>query len=422
MGPHKNFGQAGMELKGSKKRILCVTSNFPRWEGDSTTPFVLHLAEDLQALGWKVDVLAPHAVSAVSHEVIGGVNVNRFRYFWPTSWETVCYQGGALINLKQNRMNYLKLPALIFFEWAAIMKRLMRGEYDLLHSHWILPQGFTGVLAAKPFGIPHVITVHGSDAFALQGKVLSGFKRFSLSGADAVTVNSSATKKQVLCIAPRIPEPRLIPMGISTVEPSRKRTADLRSEYREGNGPLLIFVGRLVYGKGVADVLHAVAEIKNRLPDVKALIVGDGQMRGDLEKTADRLNVANRVIFTGWVEPSDVPNYLAAADIFVGPSKLSPDGSIEAQGLTFLEAMAAGTVVIATAIGGIIDSITNEETGLLVPVDSPKAIAESIIRLEEDGTLKNDLIMNAKKVLNQFTRETSASRFSDLFEEQVEKG
>ncbi len=401
------------------KRILCVTSNFPRWEGDSTTPFVLHLAEDLQTLGWKVDVLAPHAVSAASREVLGGVNVARFRYLWPASLETVCYQGGALMNLKIKRSNYIKLPALVFFEWLAIVSRLMWGKYDLLHSHWMLPQGFTGVLAARPFGIPHVITVHGGDAFALQGKVLSGFKRFSLSGADAVTVNSSATKKQVLSIAPGISEPRLIPMGISTTEPNRQRAAELRSKYRERNGPLLVFVGRLVYGKGVDDLLQAVAIIKKNLPDVKVLIVGEGQIRSDLEKLAIRLEIADSVIFTGWVEPFEVPSYLAAADMFVGPSKQSSDGAIEAQGLTFLEAMAAGTVVIATASGGIEDSVTHQESGILVPEDSPGAIAESVLQLENDSTLKDYLETQAKKVVSRFTREKSASSFSDLFDDQI---
>ena len=410
-----------MQSKPPGKRILCVTSNFPRWEGDSTTPFVLHLAEDLQDLGWQVDVLAPHAPSSVSQEVLAGVNVERFRYFWPASLETVCYQGGALINLQQNRSNYIKLPALVFFEWFAIVRRLLWGNYDLLHSHWILPQGFTGVLAAKPFRLPHVITVHGSDAFALQGKVLGRFKRFSLSGADAVTVNSSATKKQVLSIAPTLSEPSLIPMGFSTTKPDQQRVTDLRSEYRQKNGPLLVFVGRLVYQKGVDDLIQAIAIVKKRLPDVKALIVGDGQMRGDLENLVNQLDVADQVIFTGWVEPSDVSNYVAAADIFIGPSKRSPDGAVEAQGLTFLEAMAAGTVVIATAIGGITDSVKHEETGLLVPTDSPGAIANSILRLEENSSLKDYLVSQSKKVLCKFTREASVSDFSDLFEEQIAK-
>ena len=94
-----------MQPQSKKNRVLCVTSNFPRWEGDSTTPFVLHLAEDLQALGWEVDVLAPHAPSAARHEVLDGVSVDRFRYLWPENRETVCYQGGALINLKQEDSN-----------------------------------------------------------------------------------------------------------------------------------------------------------------------------------------------------------------------------------------------------------------------------------------------------------------------------
>ena len=63
-----------------KRRLLCVTSNFPRWSGDSTTPFVLHLAQDLQSLGWEVHVLAPHAPDAELSEIIGCVRVERFRY------------------------------------------------------------------------------------------------------------------------------------------------------------------------------------------------------------------------------------------------------------------------------------------------------------------------------------------------------
>ncbi len=60
-------------MKNKSRRILCVTSNFPRWEGDSTTPFILHLAQDLIELGWEVDVLAPHAPSTAAQEALGGV-------------------------------------------------------------------------------------------------------------------------------------------------------------------------------------------------------------------------------------------------------------------------------------------------------------------------------------------------------------
>ena len=68
------------------------------------------LAKDLQDSGWHVDVLAPHAPGAYRKETMDNVNVERFRYFWPETHQTVCYQGGALINLRTDRTNYLKLP------------------------------------------------------------------------------------------------------------------------------------------------------------------------------------------------------------------------------------------------------------------------------------------------------------------------
>ena len=159
-GPDRESG------RGAAGRVLLVTSNFPRWQGDATTPFVLNLAQDLQDVGWQVDVLAPHAPGALIRERLGGLEVERFRYLWPESLESVCYQGGALVNLRQKRSNFLKLPALVLSEWLAVVRRLRTGRYDLLNSHWILPQGFTGTLAARLLGVPHVLTVHGGDVFA----------------------------------------------------------------------------------------------------------------------------------------------------------------------------------------------------------------------------------------------------------------
>jgi len=398
-------------------RVLLVTSNFPRWEGDSTTPFVLHLAQDLQALGWRVDVLAPHAPGARIRETLGGVQVERFHYLWPTAWQTVCYQGGALINLRRNRLNFAKLPPLILAEWFATALRLARGRYDILNTHWILPQGFTGALAAWPLGIPHVLTVHGGDAFALSGRTLTAFKRFALHRSDAVTVNSSATGAAVAKIAPGLAALHRVPMGVSdqaSVESSMTQT--LRAKYRRRNGPLLVTVGRVVEEKGVGDLIRAVSLLATDLPDVSAVVVGEGQDRLAMERLADRLAVSDRIAFIGWVEPDSVPAYLAAADIFVGPSRRSPEGWVEGQGLTFLEAMLAGTPVIATCTGGIVDTVQHEETGLLVNEAKPGEIAEAVKRYVQDTDLARRLCDAASELVRrQFTRAASAQALSDLF-------
>jgi glycosyltransferase involved in cell wall biosynthesis len=251
---------------------------------------------------------------------------------------------------------------------------------------------------------------------------MRGFKRFSLHRADAVTVNSSATSNQVMSIAPTIPEPRLIPMGISTNEPDPRRSVALRSNYRQGNGPLLVFVGRLVEGKGVDDLLYALVKLKLSLPDVSALIVGDGPERSRLEQATIRLNIHEKVFFAGWIETADVSSYLAAADIFIGPSRLAADGAIEAQGLTFLEAMFAGLPVIATDLGGIKDIVIHEKTGLLVADRSPNEIAQGVIRLTQNTRLRDTLVTQARALSKQFTRESCASKFSRLFEQHTAKG
>lgn len=411
--------QDRVDMRG---RVLMLTSNFPRWAGDSTTPFVLHLAQDLQELGWGVDVLAPHAPGAALRETIGGVQVERFRYLWPERAQTVCYQGGALVNLRRNPWNHAKLPPLLAAELFAAVRRLRARRYDILHSHWILPQGFVGALAAKASGTPHVATVHGSDAFALSGAVLAKFKRFVLRAADAVTVNSSATESKIRRIAPGLEDLVLIPMGVARAEPDKPMAQELRLRYRRGAGPLILFVGRLVEQKGLEDLLRAVDALRRDALDVTAIIAGEGQDRESFEDLSGRLGLADRVHFVGWVPAANLPAYYAAADVFVGPSRTAANGAVEAQGLTFLEAMMAGTPVVATKLGGIVDAVRDGETGILVDERTPGQIAAAVLRLCRDAELRCRLVSSGHRlVAERFTRRASSERFSDLYEWLVDE-
>lgn len=397
-------------------RILCVTSNFPRWKGDSTTPFVLHLAQDLQQLGWTVDVLAPHAeADTASREYLEGVHVERFHYLWPRTLQTVCYHGGALVNLRSNRSNFLKLPALVLCQWIAILWRLMLRRYDVVHSHWVLPQGFTGTLASGLFGVPHVITIHGGDVFALRGKVSEAFKRFSLKRADVVTVNSSVTQHAVNLLEPSLKKLRVIPMGVD-VDGSREveiaQIQQIRQRYCTDGGSLLVFIGRVVAEKGVEDFIQAVEILLQSGIAVSALIIGEGQHRQRFTEMVDSRALSRSIHFTGWVDSSSIYGFFKAADVFVGPSRRADDGWVEAQGLTFLEAMAAGIPVVATRCGGIIDSVEDGVTGLLVDERSPQQIAAAVNRILGDSELRDLLTQNAElRVRERFSRQSSAESF-----------
>ena len=320
-------------------------------------------------------------------------------------------------NWRRTTSNWLKLPLLVFFEWLALVALLARRRYDIVNAHWILPQGFVAVAAAWLFRIPVVVTVHGGDVFGLRGPLMTWFKSYALCRAAVITVNSSATEAVVIGIVPGHKSVRRIPMGVSNPVASSKADAEsLRSRFRRGEGPLLVFVGRLVEEKGVSDLIHAVGLAAGDLADMTVMIVGDGQDRASMEGLAARLGISDRVHFLGWVESGAVSRHLAAADIFVGPSKRAADGWVEAQGLTFAEAMLARTPIVATRSGGIPDAVRHEETGLLVSEGRPDEIAAAIKRIVGDPEMAQRLQDAAYDLAaSEFTRDRSAKRFSELF-------
>ena len=407
-----------MNDSAPRGRLLVVTSNYPRWAGDSTTPFVADLTRHLVERGWAADVIAPHDPDAARDETLDGIPVHRFRYLRPERAQTVCYQGGALVNLRQNRSNLLKLPALVTAEWATVVRRLRAGDYDAVHTHWAVPQGVVGVLATRR--VPVVVTVHGGDVFALDQAPMRAAKRLAFRRAAAVTVNSSATERAVLGLAaPRRLEQ--IPMGIAMDPPvDEAAVARLRAEYRAGDGPLLALVGRVVAEKGVFDLLAAVDLLRADLPDVRAVVLGEGQDRAEAEAKSAALGLTGHVHFAGWVEPADVPAWLAATDIVLAPSRTAPDGWAEAQGLSIVEAMAARRPVVAAASGGIGDAVEHEVTGLLVGEGRPDELADAVRRLHADPALAARLADGGRaRAVERFSADASADAFSALFSDLV---
>ena len=398
-------------------RVLFVTSNYPRWRDDTTTPFVHDLAVDLVGRGWEVTVLAPHAPGAAREENLDGVAVHRFRYMVPESAQTVCYGGGALVNLRESRTAKAAVPALVLAEWAATTRRLVAGA-DVVHAHWALPQGF--VAATTPYPrVPRVLTVHGGDVYGLRGGVMDRFTRYALRRADRVTVGSSATEAVVRALAGPGASVERVPIGVDlSRRPQREMVDDVRRRYRRGAGPLLVFAGRIVEEKGVEDVVRAVAHLASELPDVTAVIAGTGQHAGRVQDLAGELGVADRVHLPGWLPPAEVPSWFAAADVVLAPSRIGPGGWTEGQGLSIIEAMAAGRPVVSTRTGGIPDTIDDGDTGLLVaPADAP-AVAAAVRTLASDPALAADMGQRAAaSVTARFGRDASVGRFEAIYRE-----
>jgi glycosyltransferase involved in cell wall biosynthesis len=165
--------------------------------------------------------------------------------------------------------------------------------------------------------------------------------------------------------------------------------------------PLVAVVSRLARLKGLETFLEAVARVSPRFPQARFLVVGETNPAhrpylDELKTLAERLGVADRVIFTGL--RSDVPALMASVNVSVMPSLN------EALSNVLLESMAAGAPVVATRVGGTPEAVTDGRTGLIVPPADPAALAASIARLLEDGELA--------RRLGRAARQTIADRFS----------
>ncbi len=186
----------------------------------------------------------------------------------------------------------------------------------------------------------------------------------------------------------------VIPNGVDVSLFSRRFSPDDLEEFKNKLGKnlgdvFLITTSRLVKKNGLADVILA---LKFLPPNFKFLILGIGELEHDLRKIAEKKKVSDRVRFLGQVSHTEIPKYLAASDIFIRPS-LS-----EGMGNSFIEAMASGVPVVATAVGGIPDFIENGKTGFFCEVGDPKNIAEVVTTVAEDGMLRADVTARAKEV------------------------
>ncbi len=374
-----------------EKKILVIATTFPRWKNDTTARFVYELSEKLTS-SYKITVLAPHHKGAAKKETIGKVEVRRFAYFKPESLQKLCYEGGIIPNMKKSFLARMQMPLLIISEFFASYKIIRKEQINMLHAHWILPQGFVGVFLKKIFKIPLLVTVHGSDLFPLKSRLFKGLQNFVMRNADYVTVNSIATRNELLN---RFPEHsskvQVIPMGVD-INIFKKRNMKKPKTYAKNR--LLLFVGRLSDQKGVQYLIDSMQDISGYDSRVKLLIIGAGPYEKTLKEKVHSKNVEKYVEFLGPMSTFDIARYYNFADIFVLPS-LSTKTGTEALGLSLLEAMASGCAVIGTKVGGIPFVIKEGHNGLLVKQKDPHDLSRAIITLLKDKKKSQKLGNNA---------------------------
>lgn len=295
------------------------------------------------------------------------------------------------------------------------LKTLAR-EYDIVHLQFPNPMGEIAWLLTRRYvpGIRSVCT-YQSDVLrpaALVPAYTVLARRF-LKSCDAIVATSPQYKRTSPVLSSLQRTIRVIPLGIDSApfehisEGSRLHVEQLVSGLPH---PRVLFVGRLVYYKGVETLLRAIALV----PDASLIIAGDGPLRDSIETLAQSLGIDRRVLFTGVLADNAYPALFATADVFVLPST----HRTEAFGIVGLEAMAAGLPLVTTELGTA-TSFYNEHgtTGFVVPPGDVKALAESLSTLVGTAELRARMRYAARERVKDFSLSSMLDAYEALYAE-----
>lgn len=280
---------------------------------------------------------------------------------------------------------------------------------DLVHAHYATSYGFLGAFSGFH---PFVITGWGADIFdSPNNPVMKRLLQYSFRKADGISVLSKITQEEMKKLTDK--PVRLIPFGVDI--------AKFAPQQKPMDGKIRIGTIRTLAEKyGVEYLIRAFAQLCVTHQNLQLEIVGDGPLREALENLTRELNIADKVVFHGYVnQNSDFEKYivlLGSFDIFAILSILDS----ETFGVAAVEASACGIPVIASNVGGLPEVITNEETGIIVPPKNAEATANALERLISDEGLRLQLGKNGRsKVERLYDWHNNTLQMIQLYQDTI---
>lgn len=281
---------------------------------------------------------------------------------------------------------------------------LRRANVDVVHTH-LGTANVLGVVAARRLSLPVVGTLHNVRVGERGLRVRA--EDVALRHADAVVaVGQEVARTHASALAPRPITVVPNPVDPQLLAPSR--AAAVRAELAGGRaGPILLDIARLEPQKGHLVLLEALRSVVERWPGVVLALAGEGSLAGALAARAAELGLEDNVRLLG--PRRDVPDLLAAADLFVSASHY------EGMPLSILEAMAAGLPVVATAVGDVPTVV--DGAGVLVPPDEPASLASAIHAVVGDPARRRAMgTAGAQVVSRRFDARRWAEQLRSLYE------
>jgi glycosyltransferase involved in cell wall biosynthesis len=394
--------------------ILILTGSYPSSHEPVSrtfmTDFVSFLARQV-----RIVILAPHKPGIPYRETDGNITIIRYPYWFTASGECLGKEGGLMPSLTGSILAPFQLIPFFICQFLVALQIIRGSRIDLIHSHWVVPQGLTGSVLHLVTGIPHVTSIHGTDIHLIHShRSAHPVMRFIGKYSSLITTNSSHTNRLLREIMAPPAGSRIVPMGINPDDFAGSRSAG------SPETKMVLFVGRLIELKGVNYLIRALRIIRPDYPRLQLVVIGDGPARSQLEEEVVNSNLESVVTFTGSLGRDLICRYYNQADIFVLPSITLHEQS-EGLGVVLLEAMASGVPVIGTNTGGIPDIIEDNVNGFLVPPGDPGAIARAILSILEDADLAERFRKaGLKTVQENFSWERITEVFMEIYRTAME--
>ncbi len=389
-------------------RVLILSWEYPPVMVGGLGRHVHALATSLAASGHDVTVVSRHAEGASYDEVLEGVRVVRV----PEDPPLFVLTSETLLAWTMAFNHALTRAALRVAEEV---------QPEVVHAHdWLVAHAAATV--KHHLDIPLVATVHATEAGRHQGWLPEDMNRSIHSiewwltyEARRVITCSQYMRWEVTRLFDLPPDKgEAIPNGVEMAEwkADPAEVAAVRAEY--GDGPLVLFAGRLVYEKGVHDLLAAVPRLRRRHPGLRVVIAGDGPHLAELRAQAKRLRLGRSVAWTGFLDSGRLPVLAAAADCAVVPSIYEPFGMVA------LEAAAAGTPLVVADTGGLREIVEHGITGLRFAPGSHAELADAVTAVLSDEVLARRLTRDARAVLRRdYSWTTIAARTVEAYQRAV---
>ncbi len=323
------------------------------------------------------------------------------------------------------RRQFLFNSPLLWPKWIRLVFELFRiiqeEKIEVLLVGQVLPVGSAAYIVNRFRKIPYIIFTHGLDITYPQAYPRK--KRMMLrvlAGAHQVVANSEYTKKELIKLG--IPQDKIVVLtpGCNMVgrSVSEGRLDSIKNKYHLAGSRILLTVSRLKERKGHDMVIKALAQLKDKLSDLKYVVVGSGEYESALRSLADKLGVADRVVFVGSVSDEDLPAYYQLADVFIMPSRELSNRDVEGFGIVYLEANSFAIPVVGGHSGGVGEAIVDGQTGLLVDPNCLEDIATAINRLFTDKSYAERLgLAGQQRVLKDFRWSSRAKELEDIIKQ-----